>query len=76
MSRQQSAYQVRQNAALFQCNQPEATHPTNGDEAPLPASIGSFSKGLPHAQNGEVLPSAYQSLIQALSAGTVSALNH
>src|ERR1700689_2872414 len=73
-TRQETAYQIRQSAALFQCNQPEAAHPTNGDETSLPAYIGNLCKGLPHAQNGEALPAAYQSLIEALSTGTVSAL--
>jgi hypothetical protein len=73
-ARQQTAYQIRQSAALFQSEQPEAAHATNGDETSLPAYIGSFCKGLPHAQNGEVLAAAYQSLIEALSTGTVGAL--
>ena len=38
-TRQQTAYQIRQSAALFQCNQPEATHPTNGDESALPPPL-------------------------------------
>jgi hypothetical protein len=67
---------MRQKAALFQCEQPEAAHLTNGDETSLPNYIGSFCKGLPHAQNGEVVPTAYQSLIAALSTGTVSALEN
>jgi hypothetical protein len=76
-TRQQAAYQIRQSAALFQCGQQSATsHPTNGDESALPAYIGSFCKGLPHAQNGEVLPAAYASLIEALTTGTVSALEN
>ncbi len=72
--RAREGFDIRQSAALFQSEQPEATHETNGDETSLPAYIGSFCKGLPHAQNGEVLPAAYQSLIDALSTGTVSAL--
>jgi hypothetical protein len=73
-SRAKAAFDIRQSAALFQGKQPEASHPTNGDETSLPAYIGSFCKGLPHAQNGEVEPAAYQSLLEGLSAGTVSAL--
>lgn len=73
-SRTQTALEVRQSAALFQSDQPEAAHPTNGDETSLPAYIASFCKGLPHAQNGEVVPAAYQSLLEALSSGTVTAL--
>jgi PAP2 superfamily len=72
--RQQAAYQIRQSAALYQCEQSAAPHPDNGDETSLTAYIGSFCKGLPHAQNGEVIPTDYQSLLQALQTGTVAAL--
>jgi hypothetical protein len=68
-SRQQEALQIRQSAARFQSEQPEASHETNGDETALPAYIGSFTKGLPHTQSGEVEPGAYESLLQALSTG-------
>lgn len=71
--RQQSALQIRQSCAAFQAQQPDACHPTNGDET-LAAYIGSFTKGLPHNQNGEVDSSAYQSLLQALSTGQITAL--
>ncbi len=73
-SRAQTAFEIRQSTALFQSNQPESAHPTNGDETALPAYIGSFCKGLPHAQNGEVIAAAYQSLIEGLSTGSVTAL--
>ena len=73
-TRQRAAFEVRQSAALLQCGEPEASHITNGDEGALPAYSGNFSKGLPHAQNGDVLPAAYQSLVAALSAGNLSAL--
>jgi PAP2 superfamily len=73
-TRAQAALQIRQSTAQFQCDQPEASHPTNGDETSFPAYIGNFCKGLPHAQNGEVAPTAYQSLLDALSTGTVTAM--
>ena len=73
-TRQQSAYRRRQNAALFQNQQPEGEHLNNGDEGSLPGWIGNFSKGLPHAQNGEVASGAYQSLMSALVTGSVNAL--
>jgi len=69
-TRQQAALQVRDNAALFQSQQPVATHSTNGDETSLHAYIGSYTKGLPHSQLGEVDPVAYQSLLYALSTGS------
>lgn len=71
-ARQQAAFQIREDAALFQCRQPAPSHPTNGDENSLPAYIGSFTKGLPHTQLGEVEPAAYQSLLHALSTGQQS----
>jgi hypothetical protein len=73
-SRQQAAYGIRERAAAFQTSQPEAPHPSNGDEGTLPAYIGNFTKGLPHAQNGDVDPAAYQTLLQALATGNTSAL--
>src|SRR6185437_5553611 len=73
-SRAQQALTIRESAALFEAEQAEAAHLTNGDEGALPAYIGSFTKGLPHTQNGEVVPADYQSLLQALSTGTLEAL--
>ncbi len=73
-SREQQAYEIRQKDAAFQEEQLAASHPTNGDEVSLPAYIGNFAKGLPHAQTGEVDPAAYQTLLQALSTGNTSAL--
>jgi hypothetical protein len=72
--RQQAAFQVRQSAALFQREQPESPHTNNGDEGLFPAYIGNFTKGLPHAQNGEVDSAAYQTLLQALATGDTTAL--
>lgn len=41
----------------------------NGDEALYPNRIGSFSKGLPHNNLGEVDPAAYQAMLDALTSG-------
>ena len=65
---------LREAAALAQSRQPQASHPNNGDEASLPNYIGTFTKGLPHTQLGEVEPGAYQSLLAALETGTETAL--
>jgi hypothetical protein len=35
----------------------------------LPNFIGNYSKGLPHLDNGEVVPSAYQALVTAIKSG-------
>ena len=73
-ARQEAALQIRENTAIAESLQPVASQATNRDETLLPAYIGNFCKGLPHAQNGEVEPAAYRSLLEGLSAGTVSAL--
>ncbi|TEB15108.1 PAP2 superfamily protein [Pelotomaculum sp. FP] len=67
--RQQEAFQVRQEAALFQKDLPLPGHPCNGDEIVFPNKIGNYSKGLPHNQLGEVNLNAYQDFIRALSTG-------
>src|SRR5947209_2523725 len=59
-SRAHDAFQLRQQLAQedFQANLP--SHPDNGDEQAYPTRIGSFSKGLPHNNLGEVDVAAYQ----------------
>ena len=61
---------MRENAAFFEAEQLVALHPTNGDESAYPAYIGNSCKALPHTQIGEVEPSAYQTLLYALSSGS------
>ena len=67
--RLQEAFEVRQEAALFQKDLPLPGHPCNGDENLYPNKIGNFSKGLPHNLLGEVDLNAYNALIRALSTG-------
>jgi hypothetical protein len=69
---QRTAYQIRLDAALFQSQQPARNHPNNGDETSLSVYIGSFTKGLPHTQLGEVEPGTYETLLHALSTGQQS----
>src|ERR1051326_5837218 len=45
--RSQSALQMRQQSAAFEC-QPSAAQLNNGDEIILPGFVGCFTKGLPH----------------------------
>jgi hypothetical protein len=73
-ARPEQALHLREAAAVFQSRQAQASHPTNGDESSLPNYIGNFCKGLPHTQLGEVETSAYQSLLEALAAGTQTAI--
>ncbi len=71
-SRQEQSLKLREDAAIFQSQQPPAAHPNNGDETSLPAWIGNFTKGLPHTQLGEVEPGTYETLLYALSTGQQS----
>jgi hypothetical protein len=53
-----------------------APRPNNGDEALYaPRYFASFSKGMPHQSNGEVVPSAYQALIAAVNSGNPALFN-
>ncbi len=63
------AYRVRQKCALEERKQPLSSHPTNGDEDAYPSRIGSFTKGLPSNDFGEVDPNAYETLLHALETG-------
>jgi membrane-associated phospholipid phosphatase len=67
--RADSAYDVRQQAALDQRQRPLPAHPTNGDEELYPSKIGNYSKALPHSSLGEVVITAYNSLTHALTTG-------
>jgi len=67
--RRQEAFQIREEAALFQRDLPLPGHPCNGDEDLYPNKIANFPKALPHNQLGEVDLFAYKGLIRALSTG-------
>ena len=65
-----AAYELRLRAAnaMLAAGIPDR-HPCNGDETLYSSRIGNYSKGLPHNDFGEVDPSAYNSLLTALSTG-------
>jgi hypothetical protein len=44
-------------------------HPDNNDEELYPNKLGSYSKGLPHNNDGTVVASAYAALLQAINSG-------
>lgn len=44
-------------------------HPDNNDEELYPNKLGSYSKGLPHNDDGTVVASAYAALLQAVNTG-------
>jgi hypothetical protein len=65
-ARAEQAMQVRLRAAEAQRKLALPPQPVNGDEDLYPNRIGSFTKGLPHNELGEVNLRAYESLLQAL----------
>jgi hypothetical protein len=56
------------NAGL-QATPQNLQHPNNQDELLYPNKIGNYSKGLPHNNDGTVVLSAYNSMVQALNSG-------
>jgi hypothetical protein len=68
-SRSQSALQLHQHAAVIQSKRPIVLPATNSDETSLPNWIGCFAKGLPQNQFGEVAPTAYRALLDAVNSG-------
>jgi hypothetical protein len=70
--RRKEAYNRRLEAADEQKSMPLPDHPDNGDDERYANKIGSYSKGLPHNNLGEVDLNAYASLIRALERGRPS----
>ncbi|HEX8065947.1 MAG TPA: vanadium-dependent haloperoxidase [Thermoleophilaceae bacterium] len=68
-SRPKRARKVREDAARFAFDQPHPDQQPNGDEERFPDRIGSYSKGLPHDDRGEVDGDAYQALLTAVESG-------
>lgn len=64
--RRMRTYRLRVDAAERYLQPPPVVHLTNGDEERYPTYIASFTKGLPHNDQGEVLPIAYTALLAAL----------
>jgi hypothetical protein len=68
--RTNAAFRLRMDAATAQAGQAPLPQSSNGDETALPRWIGCYTKGFPTTQLGEVLPGAYETLLQALHTGT------
>lgn len=66
-TRREQAFRIRVAAATYQKNLPLPPHPTNGDEERYQKKIGNYSKGLPHNDLGEVIPNAYEAMVDAVS---------
>src|SRR5262249_26045838 len=56
------------NAGL-QASPQNLQHPNNQDENLYPNKLGNYSKGLPHNNDGTVVLSAYNALLQAINSG-------
>ena len=67
--RTQQSYRNRVNAANYEAHIPMPPQIRNGDETNYANYIGNFSKGLVHNAIGEVDPSSYQSLLNAVRIG-------
>lgn len=67
------AYNRREQSALAERDLPEPTQTPNGDEVLYPNQIGSYSKGLPHNNVGEVDLAAYNALVNAMNSGVPAA---
>jgi hypothetical protein len=72
-NRRWHAYRLRWDAAIANSNLPLPAYPTHGDEAAYPSTIASFTKGLPHNTLGEGEPTAYTTLLNALTTGQAAA---
>jgi len=62
---------LRRDAAIagLQATPQNLQHPNNEDENIYPNKIGNFSKGLPHNNDGTVVLSAYNALVNAINSG-------
>ncbi|MFH7029120.1 MAG: vanadium-dependent haloperoxidase [Heteroscytonema crispum UTEX LB 1556] len=75
LERQESSFQIRQEAAQIAFGRGVYQHICNGEEQDykgengFPNFIANFSKGLPHNYLGEVDPNAYYALLTALKSG-------
>ncbi len=65
-----ASYNFRVNAAKKRRDAPHPQHRSNNDETRYPNLIGSYSKGLPHNEFGEVSASAYNKMLKALQTGS------
>lgn len=62
---------LRRDAAIagLQATPQNLQHPNNQDENLYPNKIGNYSKGLPHNNDGTVVLSAYNALVNAINSG-------
>ena len=62
---------LRRDAAIagLQATPQNLQHPNNQDETLYPNKLGNYSKGLPHNNDGTVVLSAYNAMVQAINSG-------
>ena len=70
MTRQTNALNVRLDSAYAQADMRIGTQETNGDEGLYADYRGSYSKGLPHDDDGRVDPDAFAAFLRALGSGS------
>lgn len=77
VSRAGRSFNMRQQAAdANRLRTPKnIAHPVNFDDELYPNKIASFTKALPHYENGEVDPAAYSLLTNALTSGSQQDFN-
>jgi hypothetical protein len=71
--RARESFDLRVDAAQQERDVATPIQMSNGDEARYPNFIGNFTKGLPHSETGEVEPSTYMALLEAVNEGTTDA---
>jgi hypothetical protein len=69
VERRHPAFVIRRDAAIFQRDVRTTPSISNGDDEAYASRIGSYSKGLPHNELGEVDLNAYSAYLQALNSG-------
>jgi hypothetical protein len=67
--RAERVYQTRVRAARFVRDRAAAASVSNGDDARYPKRWGSYTKGLPHNEFGEVDPAVYTTYLRAVEKG-------
>ncbi|MFN2406678.1 MAG: vanadium-dependent haloperoxidase [Pyrinomonadaceae bacterium] len=72
--RANACFKLRREAATagMQATPQNLQHPNNQDENLYPNKLGSYSKGLPHNEDGTVVLSAYEALVKAINSGAPS----
>src|SRR5947209_14642638 len=72
-NRAADSFQTRLDAAREESEIPTPPQMANRDDQKYPNFIGNYHKGLPHNGIGEVVPAAYQALLNAVHQGTWNA---